>query len=98
MIARDWYRFRNCACALLICVVAASAAPRSDVADAAASGDREAVRALVQQKADVNAPQSDGTTALHWAARWNDLEMAGMLIHAGAAADAANRDGATPLF
>ena len=39
----------------------------------------------------------DGTTALHWAARWDDLEMADLLIRAGANVKAANRFGATPL-
>jgi len=50
------------------------------------------------KKADVNAPQADGTTALHWAARWDDLDMAAALIRAGANPQAANRDGATPMF
>jgi uncharacterized protein len=68
------------------------------IAGAAMHHDGEAVRALLDRKSDVNAPQLDGATALHWAAHWDDLEMAGMLIHAGANANAANRDGATPLF
>ena len=38
------------------------------VADAAMRGDVAAVRTLLQQGADVNAPQGDGMTALHWAA------------------------------
>jgi ankyrin repeat protein len=70
----------------------------SDVADAAMKGNKEAVRALLQQKANVNAPQSDGTTALHWAVRSDDLETADLLIRAGANVSAANRDGATPLL
>ena len=39
----------------------------SDVADAVMRGDAAAVRALLTQKADVNAKQADGATALHWA-------------------------------
>ena len=39
----------------------------SDVANAVMRGDSAAVRALLAQKADVNAPQADGATALHWA-------------------------------
>ena len=60
--------------------------------------DNAAVRNLLAAKADVNAPQADGTTALHWAARWDDLETASLLIQAGADAKAANHDGATPMF
>lgn len=78
--------------------IASFAAAASDVADAAMKRNGEALRSLLQQKADVNAPQADGTTALHWAARWDDLEMAGALIRAGANARAANRSGATPMF
>ena len=52
-----------------------TAAPKSDVADAAMRGDKAAVRTLLQQKANVNAPQIDGTTALHWAVEANDLEL-----------------------
>src|SRR5437867_6530767 len=57
-----------------------SFAGTSDVADAAMSKNTAAVRALIRQKANVNAPQADGTTALHWAARWDDLDMAAALI------------------
>ena len=56
----------------------------TDVADAAMRGDREAVRAAIARKADVNATQVDGTTALHWAAERDDLAMADLLIKAGA--------------
>jgi ankyrin repeat protein len=73
-------------------------AASSEVADAAMHKDKTAIRMLLENKADVNAPQADGTTALHWAARWDDLEMTGMLIRAGAGAQAANRIGTTPLF
>ena len=37
-------------------------------------GDAAAVRALLAQKADVNAPQADGATALHWAVYRGDLD------------------------
>jgi ankyrin repeat protein len=74
------------------------AAGRSDVADAAMKGDKAAVRTLIQQKADVNAPQPDGATALHWAAYRGDQELAEMLIKAGANTKVANREGSTPLW
>jgi len=73
-------------------------AASSDVADAAARGDKAAVRALILKKADVNATQVDGTTALHWAAQADDVEMADLLIKAGAKAGIENRSGATPLL
>jgi ankyrin repeat protein len=73
-------------------------AANSPVADAAMKGDLAAVRALIQQKADVNAAQSDGATAIQWAAYRNDLPLADVLIAAGANVKAANREGATPLY
>jgi ankyrin repeat protein len=52
---------------------------------------------LLRQKADVNQPEADGTTALHWAVQRDDLEAVDLLLTAGAAASAANRYGVTPL-
>ena len=48
--------------ALLVCATVFVGGAGSDVADAVMKGDAEAVRRLVQQKADVNAPQVDGAT------------------------------------
>ena len=48
--------------------------------DAAKSGDKDAIRALLQKKADVNAAEADGTTALHWASYRDDLESADLLL------------------
>jgi len=45
--------------------------------------DTAAVRSLVQQKVDVNAPGKDGTPALHWMVRVDDLQTAELLIRAG---------------
>ena len=73
------------------------AAGQSDVADAAMKSDKAALRTLLQQKADVNAPQVDGATALHWAVYRDELQMADLLIRAGARVDAANREGITAL-
>jgi hypothetical protein len=58
--------------ALLLAAPTVSAAA-SDVADAARRRDRDGVRAALSRKADVNAPQVDGTTALHWAVEHDDL-------------------------
>ena len=73
-------------------------AGRSDVADAAMRGDKEALRTLIGQRADVNAPQNDGATAVHWAVFKSDKEMLDLLLKAGASPKAANREGATPLW
>jgi ankyrin repeat protein len=67
------------------------------LADAAEKMDRVAIRALLQSKADVNAPQIDGMTALHWAAYKDDAETVQLLVKAGANVKAANRYGITPL-
>jgi len=69
----------------------------ADAADAAQKKDIGALRALVQRRADVNAAQPDGTTALHWAVVWNSEEATSLLLRAGADAKARNRYGATPL-
>jgi ankyrin repeat protein len=74
-----------------------SLAGPSDVADAAARGDLAAIRTLIGQKANVNAAQVDGATALHWAVYRDNLEMADALIRARANVKAANRNGITPL-
>jgi ankyrin repeat protein len=65
--------------------------------DAVKSGNREAVRALLKNRAEINAPEADGTTPLHWAVRADDLEISRWLLQAGANAKAANRYGITPL-
>src|SRR5689334_17448544 len=67
----------------------------SQVADAVMTGDQAALRTLLQQQADVNAPQVDGATALHWAVYRDDLDTVDLLLRAGAKADAANREGVT---
>ena len=90
------------ACAVCLAVVSfvvtSGAAGKSDVADAAMRGDTAAVRTLITQKADVNAPQNDGATALHWAVYRGDKDLVAMLVRAGANPKAANRAGSTPLW
>jgi uncharacterized protein len=77
--------------------VSSFAATHSDVADAVMRGDKATLRTLLQKKADVNAPQVDGATALHWAVYADDFETIDLLINAGAKVDAKNREGVTPL-
>jgi len=65
--------------------------------EAAQNQDREVIRALLRQHVDVNAPQGDGATALHWAAYWDDPVTADLLIRAGAKVNATTDLGVTPL-
>ena len=60
--------------------------------------DTAAVRALVDQKVDVNVAGKDGTPALHWLVRVDDVDTARLLLRAGADAKRANRTGVTPLY
>jgi ankyrin repeat protein len=82
---------------VLLCVSAASLLAGT-LLDAAKAGDKTAIRALIQQKADVKAAFPDGATALHWAAYHDDAESVDLLLKAGAAANSANDLGATPLW
>jgi ankyrin repeat protein len=69
----------------------------SRLADAAEKMDRASVRASLERRVDVNAPQADGMTALHWAAHNDDLETANLLLTAGANVKAETRYGVAPL-
>jgi len=84
-------------CVVVLAAALCAAAAPSDVADAAMKRDVSAMRTLLQQKADVNMPQPDGSTALHWATHFDDVSMVQILIGAGANVKAANRFGVTPL-
>ena len=66
--------------------------------DAVRANDVGAVRTLLDARADVNAVQPDGTTALHWAVERDAIEIVQLLIRAGANVKATNRYGATPLW
>ena len=83
--------------AVLLGTPAATAAPAATLVDAVKAGDRTAALALIEQRADANLPEADGTTALHWAVHHNDLDLATRLIRAGAKVNARNDYGATPM-
>ena len=84
----------------LIALSLTGSAAASDVPLVAAvkSRDMAAVRALLTEQVDVNTPQPDGATALHWVANQDDTGLATLLIDAGARVDVANDYGVTPLF
>ena len=76
----------------------ASAAGEPAIITAVRSGDVQAVRAALTARANVNARQGDGATALHWAAHLDDLQSAQLLIRSGARPGLADDTGATPLY
>ena len=69
---------------MLALAAPAFAAGGATVADAAMHRDFTSVRAQIVSHADVNAPLADGSTALHWAAHWDDVATADALLKAGA--------------
>ena len=73
-------------------------ATSSPVIDAVKAGGGDALRAVLKRRADVNLPEPDGMTALHWAVQANDSESIQLLVRAGAKVNAANRYGITPIF
>ncbi len=78
---------------------APAAGGRGTVVDAAMRGDHDTVRALLKSGEDVNTAQGDGMTALHWAVQKGDLELAKLLLYAGANVRATTRlGGYTPLL
>jgi uncharacterized protein len=91
---------------LLLCIAGAAASlaaaavdTRPAVVAAAKAGDVAALRALLAgRRADVNAPDGDGATALHWTSHRDDVDSTRLLLAAGANANAANDLGATPLW
>jgi len=77
--------------------VVATAPKPSPLADAVQRGDASTIQALLKKKIDVNAPQANGATALHWAAYRRDAESTAALIRAGANVNLKNNYGVTPL-
>src|SRR5262245_28609026 len=83
---------------LLSLLAVNDAAAGSELADAVMNKNAAIIQTLLKRKIDVNAPQADGATALHWAVEWNDVGLMDNLIRAGANVNSANRMGATPMY
>jgi uncharacterized protein len=94
---RPTYMRLTVAFVLLSGIALGAAGADARLIKAVRSKDAAAVRALIKQRVDVNAPQGDGATALHWAAHADDLTIADLLIRAGAKATVANDNGFTPV-
>ena len=68
------------------------------VIEAVKGKNAQTLQTLLKSGVDVNAPQGDGATALHWAAHLDDQEAADRLIRAGARVTVADNHGVTPLW
>src|SRR3984893_1128976 len=84
---------------LTLLMVVGAAAANADLrrVDAAKNQALQQLRVLLSGHPDVNVRSEDGSTALLWAAHWNDLRTAELLVRAGADANAANDFRMTPL-
>src|SRR6478736_1668822 len=79
---------------------AQTAAPKprdTRLVEALKAGDTAAALSLLQKRVDVNVPEADGTTPLHWAVRMNNLDLVNRLLRAGASPKAVNRYDVTPI-
>jgi ankyrin repeat protein len=100
MVRKAVFRLRGAATVVAGLALAASVhgvESNTPLIDAVKAGDQPAVRLLLKQRADVNAAETDGTTALHWAVRADDRDTVSLLLKSGAKANAVNRYGVAPL-
>jgi ankyrin repeat protein len=82
----------------LMALFAAAAYGADSLPDAVQRQDSVATNALLAQHADVNATLADGSTALLWAAHWDDPALVDLLLRAGASPKTPNRYGISPLL
>ena len=88
-------------CVVAICAAAGLGAAGSSgtlLIEAVKAGDDAAVTAQLKRPDAVKAAEEDGTTALHWAVRNDNVAVAGRLLRAGADARRSNRYGVQPLM
>ena len=82
----------------LVVFLTGAGGERPNLVDAAKGADHGTLRSLLEKKVDVNATETDGSTALLWASYRDDVETADLLLGAGAKVNLANDLGATPLW
>lgn len=83
-------------CVVAMLTAGTLAAADSSGADAAMNQNKEAIAALLSRNANPNAAQLDETTALHWAAHWEDAVSVDLVIRAGAKIEVKDKDGWSP--
>lgn len=83
---------------MLVVLPVLANASDATVAAAARDGARSVAIGLIRSGADVNAKLPDGTSALHWAVRSDDVELVSLLLARKADVNAADPDGMTPLI
>ena len=91
-----WLKSSRFSIALLLAATLCSAGDLRLI-DAIKRRDPKAVTSLLSQRADVNAAQPDGATALAWAAFLDETAVAESLLAAGAKVSTADEYGETPL-
>ncbi|MEY4642197.1 MAG: hypothetical protein RLZZ227_2191 [Pseudomonadota bacterium] len=69
-----------------------------DLLNAVKAGETNAALVLLDGATDVNVPEADGMTALHYAVLNNDAELVSRLLQSGANVHAATRYGVTPIY
>jgi ankyrin repeat protein len=84
---------------VLLAVAAGMRAAENDyrLIEAAKQGNKATIRALLKEKIPINTAATDGTTALHWVVRSDDIETTRLLLQAGANVRLADRYGITAL-
>ena len=93
----DPKRVRAWLAAAVLVVAGQGTAMAATLVEAAKADDGAAAIALVKSGADVNAPEKDGTTPLHWAVYHDDGPLIEALLEAHAKANVVNDYGSTPL-
>ena len=83
--------------AMLIVGLSVEAARAETLDTAVRHGDLTTVRRLLQEGADANGSEADGTTVLHRAAESGRADLVGALLAAGASARSVNRYGVSVL-
>ena len=87
-----------CICAAwMLAVLPASGSSPDAMLRAVQNDDATAVARLIRERANVNAREQDGATALAWAAMRSNIAVAELLLKAGADPNLTNEMGVSPL-